>query len=397
MEKQAEYKDLERLAFFWLAQIVGIGPAGRDILESIFGNIKALFLSSAEEIRCRIRMEKYSQRINRNKPPIYIEENDIKMNPGDDKKHHYQIPAKVVEKLADPVIRRDIEEEYRRVEKKSILFVTQDENCYPERLRGIPNPPEQLFVIGRLPEEDRKAIGIVGARNCTPYGRDMARLFGYRLAEAGMAVISGMARGVDGWAHRGALEAGGRTYAVLGSGVEECYPRSNEKLYREIPGKGGVISEYPTTYGALAANFPLRNRIISGLSDGILVVEARMRSGSLITADAALDQGKDVFVIPGRIGDPLSVGCNRLIRQGAIPVISPDDILEYYGIEPVAPDLSLSSDEAQVYNLIGPTPVSLTVIADSAQGTYANTLRVVTRLKKTGLIREVSRDRYIRV
>ena len=159
-----------------------------------------------------------------------------------------------------------------------------------------------------------------------------------------------------------------------------------------------MISEYPTTYGALASNFPLRNRIISGLSDGILVVEARIRSGSLITADAALDQGKDVFVIPGRIGDELSVGCNRLIRQGAIPVLSPEDILEYYGIDSVADDSTgLTTDEAQIYNLIGPIPVSLSVLADSAQGTYANTLRVVARLKKTGLIREVSRDRYIRV
>ena len=217
-----QYVEIDRLALFWLAQIVGIGPAGRGILEEIFGTVKTLFLSSADEIRCRIRMDKYSQRINRNNDTIYIEEIDINKNPGNNSKHPYHIPANVVEKLADPEIRRTIGEEYRRVKKNCIQFIPKDEDSFPERLRVIPNSPEQLFVIGSLPEEGRKAIGIVGARNCTPYGRDMARLFGYRLARAGMAVISGMARGVDGWAHKGALEAGGCTYAVLGSGVEKC-------------------------------------------------------------------------------------------------------------------------------------------------------------------------------
>ena len=213
-----------------------------------------------------------------------------------------------------------------------------------------------------------------------------------------MAVISGMARGVDGHAHRGALEAGGDTFAVLGCGVEVCYPRNNSRIYHEIKEKGGLISEYPTTYGALASNFPMRNRIISGLSDGILVVEARIRSGSLITADAALDQGKDVFVIPGRIGDELSVGCNRLIRQGAIPVLAPDDILEYYGIASKSDDSGkLSQEERKLLELIGNTPVSLATLASSMQGSYANTLRLIVRLKKNRYIRETSRDHYMRM
>ncbi|MBR6228264.1 MAG: DNA-processing protein DprA, partial [Eubacterium sp.] len=360
-------------------------------------DIVSLFLASGDEIITRIGMENYSQKINRNKMIINIEENDIKKKTVEKKKRTYHIPAGVVKKLADSGLRRDIAKEYRRVENKRIRFITKTSPDYPEKLRRIPDPPEQLFVIGSLPDPDRKAIGIVGARECTPYGRDMARLFGYRLAQAGMAVISGMALGVDGWAHRGALDAGGYTYAILGNGVEKCVPGSHEKLYRDIPEKGGVISEYPTTYGALAQNFPMRNRIISGLSDGILVVEARIRSGSLITADRALDQGRDVFVVPGRIGDTLSVGCNRLIRQGAIPVLSPNDILEYYGIEPHVETASgLTGDEARIYQLIGSVPVSLMTLADSAQGSYANTLRVVAHLKKAGLIREVSRDRYIR-
>ncbi|MEE3468923.1 MAG: DNA-processing protein DprA, partial [Eubacterium sp.] len=308
--------EVEKLADFWLAQIVGVGPVGRQILEGIFGDVVTLFLSSAEEVCLRMKKEAISSIINSKKKRP--EKSDQKPEQKKRKKP-YRIPANVIERLADPASRTGIAEEFLRTQKQDILFIRKKDPLYPPRLRQIPGPPEQLFVIGRLPDPEQKMIGIVGARNCTPYGRDMARLFGYRLAQAGMGVISGMAKGVDGWAHRGALEAGGDTFAVLGCGVEVCYPPCNQKLYSEIKERGGVLSEYPTTYSALAQNFPMRNRIVSGLSDGILVVEARIRSGSLITADTALDQGKDVFVIPGRIGDELSVGCNRLIRQGAIP------------------------------------------------------------------------------
>ena len=367
--------DVYILADFWLAQIGGIGPAGRKILETIFGNICNLFLSSSDEVR--ICMKKYAV-------------SSIKKK--------YRIPASVIDDLADPDCRIRIIDEYNRIQKNDIIFIRKNDPMYPDRLTCIQNPPEQLFLIGRLPDPEQKAIGIIGARNCTPYGRDMARMFAYRLAQAGMAVISGMAKGIDGWAHRGALDAGGDTFAVLGCGVEICYPTSNSKIYRELKERGGVLSEYPTKYGAFAQNFPLRNRIISGLSDGVLVVEARIRSGSLITADAALEQGKDVFVIPGRIGDELSIGCNRLILQGAIPVLSPEDILEYYHLERKSDDSTgLSGEEQQLLELIGATPISLSQLAASMQGTYANTLRLVMSLKKKRYIRETSRDHYIRL
>lgn len=366
--------DIERIADFWIAQVVGIGPVGRQVIDRIFGSIKMLYLSSAEEVCTLVRRWRISG------------ESD------------YRISGNILKQLADPVSRIKIVDEYERVLKKNICFVRKCDDDYPDQLRHIQVPPEQLFYIGRLPTADRVSVGIVGARECTTYGRDMARLFGYRLAEAGVVVISGMAKGVDGWAHIGALEAGGETVAVLGCGVEVCYPPSNEKIYEKIPERGCIISEYPTRYGALASNFPLRNRIISGLSRGILVVEARIRSGSLITADAALDQGKDVFVIPGRIGDVLSEGCNRLIRQGAIPVISPDDILEYYNVR-YKPDndRGMSHDEKRIFDMIKDKPVSLMELASKVQGAYGFTVKLVRKLEKDGLIREISRDKYVRV
>lgn len=365
--------DIERIADFWIAQVTGIGPVGRQVLVGIFISIKKLYLSSSDEVYTRV----YKWHA--------------------EGKSDYRIPEKVLKQLADPVKRKEIITEYESLPRKRIIFVRKNDPDYPERLRHIQVPPEQLFYIGRIPSKERVAVGIVGARECTPYGRDMARLFGYKLAKAGVIVVSGMAKGVDGWAHRGALEAGGETVAVLGCGVEICYPRSNERIYREIPEKGCIISEYPTKYDALPANFPLRNRIISGLSNGILVVEARIRSGSLITADAALDQGRDVFVIPGRIGDELSVGCNRLIRQGAIPVVSPDDILEYYNIgASTGKDTQMTEDERKLYSLIKDRPISLMELASKSQGAYGYTVKIVRKLERDGYIREICRDKYIR-
>ncbi|MBO6109113.1 MAG: DNA-processing protein DprA [Eubacterium sp.] len=372
--------DIDDMVSLWISQISGIGPVGRKILKSVFGSEKNMFLAGEDEIKRRLLIYNHTGMI----------DHSIQ-------KKRYIIPENIIKDLTDTEKKLKIRDEASRLMKKGIsLYRTEDEG-YPDRLRHIKNPPDQLFVIGSLPDPDTAAIAIIGARNCTPYGRDMARMFGYRLAEAGVNVISGMAIGIDGWSHRGAIEAGGRTYAVLGSGVEVCYPPANEKLYNTIPERGGIISEYPTGYGAMPVNFPMRNRIISGLSDGILVVEARMRSGSLITVDFALDQGKDVFVIPGRIGDELSVGCNRLIRQGAIPVLTPDDILEYYNIEIKAEKTNeLDADENRIYSMIGEKPVGIMKIAQNAQGSLANTISIISGLKKRGFIREVAKDQYIR-
>ncbi len=206
---------------------------------------------------------------------------------------------------------------------------------YPAGLAEIPDSPYAIYYAGRLPEANRKSIALIGARDCSEYGRHMAKLFAQELAEAGVQIISGMARGIDGIGQRAALRAGGYSLGVMGCGVDICYPAENRSLYEELTAQGGVCSEYPPGIAPRALLFPPRNRIISGLSDGVLVIEARRRSGTLITVDMALEQGKEVYALPGRVTDPLSDGCNHLIRQGAGLITSPQELLtELFGACP---------------------------------------------------------------
>lgn len=214
------------------------------------------------------------------------------------------------------------------VSRASLGFVSFDEQGFPERLKEIQNPPFALYYRGRLPDDTKPSVGIVGARMASQYGKEQARRFGDFFADNNVQVISGMARGVDGIAQRAAIGAGGASFAVLGCGADVCYPQENLDLYDEIPLRGGIISEYIPGTMAEARLFPMRNRIISGLSDAIILVEAKQRSGSLITCDYALDQGRDIYAVPGRISDALSYGCNHLIRQGAAIATCPDDVLE---------------------------------------------------------------------
>ena len=217
-------------------------------------------------------------------------------------------------------------------QSREIRYISRESEAWPDRLLPYERMPRGLYVIGSLPDPEKKSVAIVGARACSAYGRAEARRFARELAEAGVQIISGMACGIDGCAHEGALEAGGRTFAVLGSGVDVCYPRENIRIYEKLAAEGGLLSEYMPGTQPLPYHFPIRNRIISGLADLVLVVEARLRSGSLITADYALEQGKSIWAIPGKNADPLSQGCNRLIAQGAGLAMSPDDILEELGI-----------------------------------------------------------------
>ena len=224
-------------------------------------------------------------------------------------------------------------EDYERLAERGIWFVTPLDKEYPERLRHIHGYPMGLYVRGKLPDPHLPAAAVVGARGCSEYGIQLAESFAELLAKEQVQIISGLALGIDGAAHRGALRAGADTYGVLGCGVNICYPSAHYKLYGQILTRGGIISEFPLDTGPLKMNFPMRNRIISGLSDAILVVEAKEKSGSLITAELGLDQGKEIFAVPGRITDHLSGGCNRLIQQGAHMAISPNDILEYLGVK----------------------------------------------------------------
>lgn len=219
---------------------------------------------------------------------------------------------------------------YDKLLQKGIYFVTKDNPFYPKRLKHLLDAPIALYVKGNLPKEDKKSIAIVGARNCSNYGKEMARYFARELAKNNIEVVSGLARGIDSFAHQGALQVNGSTYGVLGCGIDICYPRENIELYMQMQEIGGIISEYGPGIAVKPGLFPMRNRIISGLSDGILVIEAKERSGSLITVDMGLEQGKDIYALPGRATDTLSRGCNNIIKMGAKIVSSVEDILEDY-------------------------------------------------------------------
>ena len=223
-----------------------------------------------------------------------------------------------------------LQEEYRQLEEKQIRLVLREEPEFPEKLRKIPDPPYGIFYRGILPESMRPSVAVIGARECSEYGRFVAEELGRYLGSRKIQVISGMARGIDGVSQQAALSAGGVSFGVLGCGVDICYPSQNRGLYEQLQVSGGLISTYAPGIQPMPAFFPPRNRIVSGLSDAVIVIEARRKSGTLITVDMALEQGKDVYVVPGRITDRLSDGCNRLLTQGAGVFLSPESFLEEF-------------------------------------------------------------------
>jgi len=216
----------------------------------------------------------------------------------------------------------------------SIQILTTKDKNYPELLKKIYDPPNKLYISGELRKEEKYPIAVVGTRKISNYGQEATRFFVEALAEAGLTIISGLALGVDGLAHRIALEKNARTIAVLGSGLNIIYPSAHQKLAQEIVESGGaVISEYSPNTGPTKKTFPARNRIVSGLSLGVLVIDAPQRSGALITARTAIEQGREVFVVPGRINDFNSEGCNYLIKMGARLVTNPEEIIEALNVK----------------------------------------------------------------
>jgi DNA processing protein len=231
---------------------------------------------------------------------------------------------------------------------------------YPPLLAEMHDPPERLYVRGgEIELLTRPAVAVVGARSCSPYGREVARALARELAAAGLVVVSGLARGIDGEAHRGALDAGGPTVAVLGCGIDRDYPRAHAELARRVAETGAIVSEYPAGVEPAPWRFPARNRIIAGLALATVVVEARERSGALITADFALELGREVFAVPGEITSTLSSGTNGLIRQGAAPMLSSDDVFAALGVEVSrAQQPSVSPAAGTVLDLVVETPRS---------------------------------------
>lgn len=283
------------------------------------------------------------------------------------------------------------------------MKITPEDTRWPKRLEGLKGMPPCLYVRGEIPDEEEKTIAIVGARICSQYGKQQAFRFAKEMARAGVSVVSGMALGVDGYAHAGALEGGGRTYAVLGCGLDICYPEKNRRLYEEIPKRGGLITEFSSGSKPLGKHFPLRNRIISALADLVLVVEARAKSGSLITADFALEQGKDVYALPGRVGDALSDGCNRLIAQGAGLALSPGMLLEIMGAGKGLNESSgkntkmgLATDRDLVYSCVDLQPKELHRILEEAALPVDRTMEILLQLQMEGKVLEVFRNCYVK-
>lgn len=288
---------------------------------------------------------------------------------------------------------------------KNVKCILKDSEEYPLRMKELKGMPKKLYVRGNLPMEDKPTVAIVGARGCSNYGRNMAREYARIFSEEGVQVISGLALGIDGEAHVGALHGRTPTYGVLANDVAVCYPRSNGRIYdRILEQGGGIIGEQPQGAPALVPYFPARNRIISALSDLVLVVEAKLKSGSLITVDFALEQGKSVYAIPGRVGDLLSEGCNKLISQGAGIAYSPDVILqELKGSSSVMADnamerkvLKMSPKAQLLFQQMEQEPLSLENLCRRVPFAYEEILSGILELQLEGAIMEVGKNYYVK-
>ena len=289
-------------------------------------------------------------------------------------------------------------------QKETIFCVRKENPEYPQKLKNYQGMPRQLYYKGTLPDSNLPSAAIVGARMCSVYGRIQAFRFGRVLSAAGVQVISGMALGIDSEGHKGAMEGNTPTFAVLGSGVDICYPSSNRQLYQRIlRNGGGIISEYPEGTQAMPYYFPARNRIISALADVVLVVEAKKNSGSLITANYAMEQGKAVYAVPGAVNDELSYGCHKLIYDGAGIAYCPEILLSEWGISikneketQEKNEIGLASDLNLVYSCLDLRPKNLDFFINKTGFPPGKTSSLLLELEVLGLAREIGRHYYVR-
>ena len=293
--------------------------------------------------------------------------------------------------------------ELQRLEREGVMAITLQDPDYPPLLAQIPAPPPVIYVRGTLASEDATAVAIVGTRRATATGREVASRIARELAEAGVTIVSGLARGIDGVAHAAALEAGGRTIAVLGSGVNVVYPPEHRNLASRIVESGALISDYPLDTKPDAVNFPPRNRIIAGLSLAVVIVEAPARSGALITCDFAADQGREVFVVPGSVLSHASQGSNRLLREGARAVTSAADILEDLNLDrrreqvAVQQALPMTEEERRLLALVTSEPRHIDDLAAAANLEIAAASALLTMMELKGVIRNMGAQHYIRL
>lgn len=285
------------------------------------------------------------------------------------------------------------------IEKENIKVITMFDDNYPIDLKNISSFPKVLFSKGNINIDDKPTIAVVGSRKATAYGKWACEKFVKELSQMEVTIVSGLASGIDTIAHRTALDNGGRTVGVLGNGIDIVYPKRNASLYNEMEASGLIISEFPIGTPPIAYNFPQRNRIISGISLGVIVIEAQEKSGSLITAHHALEQGKDVFALPGNINSVFSSGTNKLIRDGARPLLDIDDILEefeelrksYMKKKSETLDLtSLSETEVKIIKTLEEGPVHSDIIAQRLNLNISNVISILTILELKGFVKELS-------
>lgn len=311
------------------------------------------------------------------------------------------------ERLAEAVLTTDwrpfAESELERAESTGVSVVTMADPVYPQNLRNTPDPPPFLYIKGSLRREDDNAVAIVGTRRPTHYGRGITLHLASELAAAGVTVVSGLARGIDTHAHKGALVAKGRTIAVLGNGIDIAYPAENRGLMEEIADSGAVVTENPFGTPPEPGYFPARNRIISGLSLGTVIIEASEDSGSLITADYTLKQGRRLFAVPGNIGSPVSRGPNNLIKEGAILIQSAGDILERLSIRWPAHSTSgkkdmpeLSKEEEAIFSSLSDMPKHIDVITTECGMSASKAAVVLLNMELKGLAKQLPGKYFIK-
>lgn len=369
----------EKEALVAINTVLGIGSIKLKRLLDHFGQARKIFLASKEEL--------------------------IKV-------------SGISEKIALDIIKssngKDLKEEETLIKKYNVEILSILDSDYPANLKSIPDPPPVLYVKGKILPQDDLAVAIVGSRRASYYGLATAEDFAQKLGNLGISIVSGMARGIDSAAHRGALKIKARTIAVLGSGLANIYPPENKNLFEEISNNGAVISEFPMKTKPLAYNFPRRNRIISGLSLGVVVVEASRNSGALITVDSALEQSREVFAVPGKVDSATSFGTNSLIKQGAKLVSNVEDIIEelkpYFQnrIKEIkskevaknksrlieAPDLS--NNESRLYGVISESPKHIDEIAVESGLNIDSTLSMLINMELRHIIRQLPGKLFVR-
>lgn len=317
------------------------------------------------------------------------------------------IDERIADRIIDDREKCDVDRLYNEFKGYNQRLITRRMNSYPDKLKNIQNAPYALFCIGDMPKSFDKCVSIVGARRCSEYGRYAATNLAETLSKRGYIVVSGMALGIDNAAHIGALNEDGITVAVLGCGVDICYPRNNINSYVEIKKKGAIISEFYPETKPVSYNFPTRNRIISALSNQVVVVEAKEKSGSLITADFALEQGKDIYAFPGRITDTLSAGCNRLIEQGAGIITSIEDFVNglddvqintlYTPAEINCQNFSLEKEDLLVYSCLDFYPKDIEEVMKETNLEMISVLNSLMNLCEKKIIKEAFVNQYVRI